>query len=167
MSQEIKIQDSRICLSIESIIQAMSFEQKREVLAWLATDDDVVRSVVDHICGQDEHGWSSGDPNRRVEILARIENSQLSGKVRYNWRPWDEAKQKIKNIRSTEHLYWLIYHKFDKNLSIPIMDELRRLGVESNYTTKEGDEDIARIEQALNEAFQAMNKTTETKPSTP
>jgi len=161
MTTEIKIADSFLCIPIEPIIDTMSFEQKREMLAWLATDSEVIESVVSYITGTDDQGWSTGDPNRRQRILSEIEGSQL-GETRYNWKPWDEIRQKVKDIRSSEHLYWTLHHKIDQELSRKIFAELRRIGVESNYTTKEGDADVLEIKNLINSTFAGMRKETET-----
>jgi hypothetical protein len=39
-----------------------------------------------------------------------------------------------------------------------VFNELRRLGVESNYTTKEADEDIATIHEIIKDTFKQMAK---------
>lgn len=155
---DIEINGTKLCVSLETIIQGMNKEQKREVLSWLATDWEIMESVVDHILGKDELGWSTGDPDRRQKILSEVEEEHLKDSLRYNWKPWDDIRQKIKDIRSTEHLYWVLHHKIDQDLSRDVMNELRKLGIESNYTTKEGDEDIQKIKDHIEETFKTMVK---------
>lgn len=155
---DIEIDGTKLCVSLETIINGMSMEQKREILSWLATDTQVMNSVVDHILGRDEFGWSTGDPNRRQQILSEVEDEHLKDSLRFWWKPWDEIRQKIKDIRSTEHLYWTLYHKIDPDLSWKVRSELNRLGIESNYTTKEGDEDIQKIKHYIDETFKKMDK---------
>ena len=157
MNTDVKINGTDLCIGIESIIQAMDLKQKREVLAWLATDFEVVNSVVDHIVGDDELGWSMGDANMMQEILSRVESSIISS-PRYNWRVWSDLNQKIKDIRSTEHLYWVLYHRIDPEVSRMVMDELRRLGVEPNYTTKQGDDDVSQIKKLIGDTFISMKE---------
>lgn len=160
MNNQIEIKDSKLCVSLESLVMGMSIDQKREMLAWLATDDEVVRSVVSHIVGEDDLGWSSGDPSRRQEILAKIEDSQIVS-LRYNWKPWDDLRQKLKDIRSAEQIYWAIYHKIDQNISRPLINEFSSLGIESNYTTEQADADVEEIKTMIESAFNGMKKQTE------
>jgi hypothetical protein len=154
---DIEINGTKLCVSLETIINGMSMEQKKEVLSWLATDWEVMESVVDHILGRDEQGWSTGDSNRCQKILGEVEDFHLAN-VRYDWKPWDEIKQKLRNIRADERLYWVLYHQIDSQTSKMVFDELRRLGVESNYTTKEADEDIATIHEVIKDTFKQMAK---------
>jgi len=157
---EIKIADSALCIPLEPIISAMTFEQKRETLAWLATDDEVIRSVVSHITGNDDQGWSTGDPDRRQQILTEIEDSQIDG-LRYSWKPWGEARQKLKDIRSSEQIYWVLYHKIDPEVSRQVFNELQRLGIESNYTTEQANSDVESIKTLIENAFAGMKETKE------
>lgn len=151
----IEIKDSKLCIDMESIISSMNYEQKREVLAWLATDYEVVQSVIDHIIGRGDKSWSFGDPNTRQEILENIERSQLES-PRYGWKPWSDIREKLKQIRNDQIVYWTLYHKIDPELSRRVFEEFRKLGIESNYTTKEADDDIKRIEKIIEETFKNM-----------
>lgn len=152
---DIEINGTKLCVSLETIINGMSKEQKREVLSWLATDGEVVESVVDHLLGRDEQGWSTGDPNRCQQILGEVEDFMLADR-KYFWKPWDYLRQKLKDIRADERLYWVLYHQIDPDVSRRVFDELRRLGVESNYTTKEADKDIAVIGKMIEDTFKDM-----------
>lgn len=154
---DIEINGTKLCVSLETIVNGMSKEQKREVLSWLATDREVVESVVDHILGRDEQGWSTGDPNRCQKILGEAEDFMLTDR-KYSWKPWDELRQKLKDIRADERLYWVLYHQIDQDVSRRVFEELRRLGVESNYTTKEADEDIAAIGKMIEDTFKQMKE---------
>lgn len=154
---DIEINGTKLCVSLETIINGMSKEQKREVLSWLATDWEVVESVVDHILGRDEQGWSTGDPNRCQQILGEVEDFMLADR-KYFWKPWDELRQKLRDIRADERLYWVLYHKIDQDVSQGVFNELRRLGVESNYTAKEADGDIESIRQMIEDTFKDMVK---------
>lgn len=157
MSADSAFVDGRnLAIPLEPLLQGMSLEQKRELLAWLASDEEVIRCVVDFICGEDDLGWAMGDPNRRAAILARVEDTQLREGVHYGWYPWVEATRKIKDIRSQEHLYWVLYHQIDPEISRLVFGELRRLGVESNYTTKVADEEVAMVRNELDTALKAM-----------
>lgn len=156
MSQHIEVKGTQLCVELRPLISAMSLEQKREMLAWLAADDEVVNYVVDAICGEDEQGWAIGSPNCRQAILARVEDVQLREGFQYNWRVWDEARQKIKDIRSQEHLYWVLYHQIDPEVSRRVFDELRRLGVACNYLSTVADEEISALRKVLDDAFAGM-----------
>lgn len=160
MSETATIEGSKLQLDLEPLIRGMSIEKKREMLAWLATDDEVIRYVVDVICGEDELGWCMGDPGRRADILSRIEDTQLKDCTRYNWKPWAAARDKIRDIRTQEHLYWVLYHQIDPDVSRRVFDELRRLGVESNYTSKIADDEIAAVKLELDKALVAMRRPT-------
>lgn len=160
MSETATIEGSKLQFDLEPLIHGMSLEKKREMLAWLATDDEVIQYVVDVICGEDELGWGMGDPGRRADILSRIEDTQLRDCVRYNWKPWATARDKIRDIRTREHLYWVLYHQIDPDVSRRVFDELRRLGVESSYTTTVADAEIAAVKLELDNALAAMRRPT-------
>lgn len=143
---------------METLVRAMTKEQKIEVLSWIASDGEVVDHVVDVICGEDPLGWSIGDPNRRVSILSRIEETQLKEGVRYNWKPWDLIRQLLKDIRTEENIYWILYHKIDPELSLRVFEELRRLGVKDNYTSEKAEQDIATLKELVDSTFAAMKE---------
>ena len=154
---DIEINGTKLCVSLETIIGGMSMEQKREVLSWLATDREVIESVVDHILGRDEQGWSTGDPTRCQQILGEVEDFMLADR-KYFWKPWDELRQKLKDIRADERLYWILYHQIDQDVSRRVFDELQRLGVKDNYTTNEADKDIATIGKMIEDTFMKMRE---------
>jgi hypothetical protein len=143
---------------METLVQAMTKEQKLEVLSWIASEEEVIDHVVDVICGEDPLGWSTGDPNRRESILARIENTQLKEGVRYSWKPWDLIRQLLRDIRTEENIYWILYHKIDPDLSRKVFEELRRLGVKDSYTSEKAEQDITTIKTLIETAFAAMKE---------
>ena len=157
MNTDIEIKDSKLCHSFESIVGAMTIDQKRETLAWLATDNEVVQSVVSHIVGDDDQGWSTGDDNLKQKILEKVESSLIIS-PKYQWSVLTDLRQKLKDIRSSEHIYWVLYHKIDKDVAQLVFSELRKLGVKSNYTTEKGDSDIAEIKAMIESAFDAMKE---------
>jgi hypothetical protein len=161
MSDTATVEGSDLKIPLEPLIRGMSLDKKREMLAWLATDDEVIHYVVDVICGEDELGWAMGDPNRRAAILSRIEDTQLKNGTHYSWKPWDEARSKIKDIRTEEHLYWVLYHQIDPDVSRRVFDELRRLGVKDNYTSTRADAEIAAVKLELDTALAAMRQPVE------
>jgi|688.fasta_scaffold392452_2 hypothetical protein len=158
MKPEVTIEDSRLSIHMETLVRAMTKEQKLEVLSWIASEDDVLNHVVDVICGEDPLGWSTGDPNRRAEILSRIEGAQLKEGVRYNWKPWEVLHQTLKNIRAEEHLSWVLYHQIDADVSRRVFDELCRLGVKDNYTSEKAEQDITTIKTLIESTFAAMKE---------
>jgi hypothetical protein len=160
MKPEVTIEDSRLSIHMETLVQAMTKEQKLEVLSWIASDGEVIDHVVDVICGEDPLVWSTGDPNRRESILARIESTQLKEGVRYNWKPWDLTRQLLRDIRTEENIYWILYHRIDPDLSRKVFEELRRLGVKDNYTSDTAHEDIETIKVLIESTFAAMKEVT-------
>ena len=158
MTPEVTIEDSRLSIHMETLVQAMTKEQKLEVLSWIASEEEVIDHVVDVICGEDPLGWSTGDPNRRESILARIENTQLKEGVRYSWKPWDLIRQLLRDIRTEENIYWILYHKIDPDLSRKVFEELRRLGVKDSYTSEKAEQDITTIKTLIETAFAAMKE---------
>lgn len=158
MTPEVVIKDSRLSIHMETLVRAMTKEQKLEVLSWIASDGEVIDHVVDVICGEDPLGWSTGDPNRRESILARIESTQLKEGVRYNWKPWDLIRQLLRDIRTEENIYWILYHKIDPDLSRRVFEELRRLGVKDNYTSDKANEDIETVKVLIESTFEAMKE---------
>lgn len=143
---------------METLVQAMTKEQKLEVLSWIASEEEVIDHVVDVICGEDPLGWSTGNPNRRESILARIENTQLKEGVRYSWKPWDLIRQLLRDIRTEENIYWILYHKIDPDLSRRVFEELRRLGVKDSYTSEKAEQDITMIKTLIESTFAAMKE---------
>jgi hypothetical protein len=158
MKPEVTIEDSRLSIHMETLVRAMTKEQKLEVLSWIASEEEVIDHVVDVICGEDPLGWSTGDPNRRESILARIENTQLKEGVRYSWKPWDLIRQLLRDIRTEENIYWILYHKIDPDLSRRVFEELRRLGVKDNYASNKAHEDIETIKVLIESTFAAMKE---------
>ena len=158
MKPEVTIEDSRLSIHMETLVRAMTKEQKLEVLSWIASEEEVIDHVVDVICGEDPLGWSTGDPNRRESILARIENTQLKEGVRYSWKPWDLIRQLLRDIRTEENIYWILYHKIDPDLSRRVFEELRRLGVKDNYASEKAEQDITMIKTLIESTFAAMKE---------
>ena len=155
---QVTIEGNKIQIEIEHLIQSLSFEKKREILSWLATDSEVVESVINAICGEDELGWAMGSPNDRQRILERVEGKQVAECLRYNWSPWEDLKQKLKDIRSDERVYWNLYHQCPDDLRRAVFDKTPGISESNNYTGKDADKDVNEIYDMIRDTFKAMQK---------
>jgi len=156
----ITLEKGDIKIDIYELIRETDDETKKQVIKSFATDDAVIRHTIDYICGDDEDGWYPGDAaNLRQELLGRVEAKQLETMPEYGWRVWDEIRQKIKDIRSAEHIYWVLYHKLSDGLRRSVFKELDAMGVESNYTQAQGNDDIEAIRKLIKTAIKPTHET--------
>jgi len=173
MRPSVDYKNSKLCIDIGGILEAMNEEDTKHFIKTFSIQESVISYVIDYICGDDEDGcWTSMDAEYRMSILQRIEHKQLSEGPRHSWTAWSEICQELKNIRCKQQIYWKLYHNGSwgevtlsdgstKSLEFLISDWLTKCGIESNYTTKEADKDIARIEKLVINALTEMRKENE------
>ena len=147
---KIKIDGGDLKIGITELIESLSSEQKKEIIHSIACNDDVIKRTIDYICDEDEEGWYSGsNPELRQQALVRIEKKQLETLPTYYWRVWEDLQQELNNIRSKEQVYWSLYHGLGdefgdegKRVSFQVLEMFRKMGIESNYTTKQAEDYI-------------------------
>jgi hypothetical protein len=151
----IEYTDGNIKIDIYYLFSAMDEESQKSFIHTLALQKQIIELVVDYLCGQDAFGsWSGYDDDWRMQALTRIEGEQLKNWSRYNWKVFSELTDRLKEIRAKEHIYWALHHGAFRDELWPAWDRFCKAnGIESNYTTKQADEDIARIEKMLREAL--------------
>lgn len=160
MSNEVEIEGSFLKIDLYAAFRSMSESDKKDFINQFSLQEDVIQMVTNYICGADEFGrWTSSEPELRQKILERIEKShitKLSEQLSYGWNVWREIQQALKSIQCKKQVYWALNH--DGQLSEYAHDFFMRHKIESNYTTKEADADIERIELLIKNALKDMIK---------
>jgi len=109
----------------------------------------------------DRCNWSGNSAQRRHELLCQVEAAQLEklqSSTAYSWAPWEAVVAACKELRSKEHVYYVIYHELPAELRDRVLEYFRMLGVESQYGTDRADADLKRIEEAIRAALKVMPK---------
>lgn len=169
MSSGINISQNKIEIDMGHLLEAMDKDDCKAFIKSFACQDFVIEKVIDYICGDDEDGWWTGYSDEyRTKILTRVENTQIKKWSKYNWKVFEELKNRLKEIQEKRHIYWQIYHDkgFREMIVLnPYTEEKTTMGnyisdwfksrnIESNYTTKQADDDINRIEGMIKKSFE-------------
>ena len=156
-----KMKDGKLIIYPQDIADSLSGEDKLEFIKHHVLSEDAIQMVLDYICDGDEEGWWSGDSDEiRASFLRRVEDTHLAEFSRYNWNSLGTACDKIKKIRSEQHIYWLLYHHPEAH-DLTISEWLRKHDVNndiSEYSTKIADEEIEQIVSALKEEISDLKK---------
>jgi hypothetical protein len=154
-----KIEDGYLKLDLDKLFSAMPEETQKEFIKSFAVEETVIEHVIDYICGEDPDGWWTGyASDLRFNLLERVEKTQLKNWSKYNWSVFSEISQALRDIRCKQQLYWqLVYHPNDE-ICWKIMDWMKSKGIESNFTTKQADDDIARIEKLIRDKLEGFAK---------
>ena len=156
-----KIEDGKLIIHPQDIAEALPKEDKLEFIKHHVLSADVIQMVLDYICDGDESGWWAGDSDEtRAAFLKRVEDTHLAEFSRYNWESLGTACDKIKKIRSEQHLYWLLYHHPEAH-DLSISDWLRKNDIDaklSQHCTKIADKEIEQIVSALKEEISDLKK---------
>jgi len=151
------IKDGHISIDVDDLLGQLSADHLKEILKRFSVSERVIEWVIAYLCGDDEDGWWTGDDaNLRQRLLVRVQNSHLADDVLLSWNVFDELRKRLKDIRSKQHVYWFLYHELPDHLRCQVMNLMEQAGVESNYTTKQADADIERIEKMANETFRVI-----------
>jgi len=163
MNTAIEVENYALKIDLHEIFRAMSAEDQNSFIHALALQSNIIDKVVNYICGEDEFGsWTSAEPELRQKILERVEAKHVSdlGRIgpRYGWRQWSAIEDALKKIRCKQQVYWALHH--DKHLNDKygwelVSDFFKRHGIESDYTTKQADADIAEIKKMIQDAFRS------------
>ena len=162
-----KMENGEIQIDPYEIVEALTSEQKHEMLKHYMVSDDVVTSVIAWMCDEDEDGWWAGGSHKlRERLFKKVEDCHLAKLARFNWSSLDEAIPKIKKIRSEQHLYWTLYHHPDAH-NMTISEWIRTRGNEiCEHTTKVADDEIDEIREALRlEVLNLSPKQEQSKPT--
>jgi hypothetical protein len=152
----IKYEKGDIKLDLAYVFEAMSAEDKLDFIHAISLEKSVIENVCDHLAGDDKNGcWSGYDDEWRMRALRKIENNQLKNWSRYNWKVFEEATHRLKEIKEKEHIYWALHHgPFREPEMWEIWERFRKQhGITSEYTTKKADADIDRVEGIIKEAL--------------
>ena len=166
----IEIENNSIRLDIDYVLQAMTSEDKAAFIKSFACQSDVVDHVIKYICGEDPDGWwASNDDSLRMKILTQVEDSHIKNWSKYSWGMVREATSKLQAIREKQHIYWSLYHAEvackvilpngkTKHFASFITDWMKANGVESDYTSKQGDADVQKVLDIVTEAMDGLKK---------
>jgi len=159
------MKDGKLEIHPQDIVDNLSKEDKMEFIKHYLVSTDVIQFVLDYICDDDEDGWWTGDSDEiRAAFLRRVEDAHLAGFGRYNWKSLGDACERIKKIRSEQHLYWKLYHHPESG-SLTIAEWLMKHNVNNDiieHTSKVADEEIDKIVHELKEEIRRIRESTKT-----
>lgn len=153
---KIKYQNGEIQLGLSDIFQAMNENDQKDFIHALSLEKNIIESVCDYLSGNDPNGcWSGYDDEWRIRALKRIQNTQLTDWSPYNWDVFSEAKQRLKDIREKQHIYWALHHgPFREPEVWDIWQRFcKQHNIVSEYTTERANEDIVRVENIIKDAL--------------
>ena len=146
--------EGNIEFDIYEIWESLSTEHKKQFIKSCAISPDIIKWVMDWICGEDEDGWFTTEHPLREELLARVEEKQISNPVtKYNWSLIQEAAKELKKIYSNKQVYWKLYHHPSKHILTiaKFLDAEKDL---SEFSTTAADEKIEEIVEIVRAAVQ-------------
>lgn len=166
MKKEVEIHEHRLCVDLDLVFRSMPQEQQDQFIHNLALQRNIIDKVVDYICGEDSFGsWTSEEPDLRQKLLDRVESKHVEDLAsvgpRYGWRVWSDIQQRLKDIRAKQHVYWALSKDkyFEDQLGWDAVHKFfKRHDIESDYTTKQADADIAEVKQMIQTAMRDFNK---------
>ena len=131
-------------------------EDKKDVAKNLATQDFIMNKAIDFLCGEDEEGWFDGlDSERRQKILEKVEDAHIR-EPKHNWSVFRDLRDQIKYDRSSDHIYWALYHH--RNQDLTIREFMLNIKDESQFMTNRGEKDIERLDKLIDETFKKIEK---------
>lgn len=163
MGSGIKYEGGEIKIDIDYLLSAMNEDDQKAFVKAFAVQRNIIEHVIDSICGEDpDCWWSSYDNEDRMRMFKRVEKAQLKKWSTYNWEFITEAKDRLKEIREKQRVYWALFHgEFREHLWDDFSQFCKRNGITSEYTTELANEDIARVEKIVKDALDKMAKAIE------
>ncbi len=150
--------DGNIEFSIEEIWESLGTDQKKQFIKSCAISPDIIKWVMDWICGEDEDGWWTTEHPLREQLLARVEEKQLSTTVtKYNWTIIQKAADELKKIYSDKQIYWSLRHHPEK-YTMTIAKFLEGKESWNEFQTTAADEKIEEIVEIVKTAVQPKNQ---------
>src|ERR1700742_867247 len=118
-------------------LEQLSEEETHDFLTSIGMDKKITHIVMDRLTGDDYKNWMGDDWERRLAILAKMQD-KLESEIDWNLVNKLKIDQFIKDARSHEPLYRKMFHD-------PLHKDffrawLERNNIESNYTTHTADE---------------------------
>lgn len=141
-----------LALNLEEICNALSEEEKKKFVKLMSISPEIIKWVMDWICGEDEDGWWTTEHPLREDLLARAESSQIGKEVtKYNWTLIKEAANKLKHSISEQHIYYKLY---DANPEMTVRKFLETSDIQVNnpYQTKLAEKKIQEVIDIVREA---------------
>ncbi len=159
MSKVITVENYQAKIDLRAFFDAMSKEEQREFIRSISIQRDVIECVTNYICGEDEEGWwSSDEPQKRQDILQRIERNQIKDLAdngpSFGWQVWSDLRKALQDIACKKHIYWALRHSPDPWTNENAHTFFKNNGIESDYTTKQADEDIKKLFDMVKAAFE-------------
>lgn len=154
MSNGITYEKGKIQIDADYLAASMSNEDYHSFIKGVALDSFIIDKVVDYICDEDEDGfWTSGSNRTREEILMRIEKSQMSANVRFNWSFLKNIEDKLKKIAVNKSMYYKIYHCgfLDQRTKDALLDH-----EECEYKTDKANDQINALHKMVKEAMDSL-----------
>lgn len=153
-----KIEDNENKINIDALLEGMSLEDQKKFIKRFAIQSSVIDHVIDYICGEDPDGWwTSMDDELRMKILGRVEDAQIKKWSKYYWDFISEAKDRLKEIREKQHIYWTLYHgAFSEELRDVFFKFCMANNIVSEYTTKQANEDVEKVLKIVEDALQKL-----------
>lgn len=146
--------DGKIEFDIGEIWESLSTENKKEFIKSCAISPDIIKWVMDWICGEDEDGWWTTEHPLREQLLKRVQEKQLTQPVtKYNWSIIQAAAEQLKKICSEKHLYWELYHHPAKH-EMTIYKFLQGRESLNEFYTTAADEKIEEVLEIVRNAVQ-------------
>ncbi len=146
--------DGKIEFDIEEIWESLATDQKKQFIKSCAISPDIIKWVMDWICGEDEDGWWTTEHPLRELLLARVEEKQLTNPVtKYNWTLIQKAVEQLKKVCSEKHLYWELFHHPAKR-EITIDKFLEGKDHLNEFYTTAADEKIEEVLEIVRNAVQ-------------
>jgi len=134
----------------------LSEEDKLAVAKNLATQDFALQKAIDFLCEEDEDGWYSGiSPRMRQNLLEQVGKAHIR-ESKHNWDVFSDLRDQIKYDRSSDHIYYMLYHHHNQDLTI--REFMANIKDENQFMTKRGEKDIERLEKLVDETFKKFEK---------
>jgi hypothetical protein len=143
------IKDGHLNIDLTILFDAMSVEEKRELILSLSMQEDLRDEVVAQLAGENPDYWYGNDDERIVKILTAMEKRLLS---QYRYSYLYKIDQFVKNHASNKEIYWKMWH--DERYGEFFQRWFGENNITSNYKTecKELDE----LREFLSKTFKAL-----------
>lgn len=138
--------EGKLEIDLSDIVDSLPEKDRRDFIKSAACSRQVIDWVIDYICGDDEDGWWTGDDgDLREKILTRVENTHLKDVTVFDWSLIKDAQKRLKEIESQRHIYWLLYHHPDRQITIGEFIGNKDMSEEHEFSTKRADEKVQEV----------------------
>ena len=150
----ISYESGKLQIDVDYLASAMDKDDYKSFIKGLALDSFVIGKVIDYICDEDVDGfWHTGSNVSREEILKRIEKTQLSKDIKYNWSLLSDVENSLKKLASNKSMYYKVHHCefLDERQKSALLD-----GEDCEYKTNKADEQIKEIHKILQDGVDKL-----------